>query len=68
MLLKQSQVKFVKTAQIRKQTTNKVPRNIFRGFKVRRKVDLMLSRPKENMKRKKVNERKKSVVLGRFRV
>ena len=35
-----------------KQTTNKVPPKIFRGFEVRRKVRLIFWKPKHNMKRK----------------
>ena len=35
-----------------KQTTNKVPPNIFRAFQVRKKVRLMFRRSKDSMKRK----------------
>ena len=35
-----------------KETTNKVPRNIFRGFQVRKKVQLMFWRLKYTIKRK----------------
>ena len=33
-----------------KQATNKVPRKMFRGFKVRKKVRLMISRLKDSIK------------------
>ena len=34
-------------------TTKKVPSKMFRGFKVRKKVRLMFSRPKDSMKGKR---------------
>ena len=36
----------------KKQTRNKVLRNIFTGFEVRRKVGMMFRRPKDGMKSK----------------